>query len=52
MNKICSFNIVVIHWLVDMWSYYVTNSVNKQTFYIYNFFRIMHSFPKTGEENC
>ena len=31
---------------------YVTNGQNKQTLYIYNFFKIMHSFPKTGAETC
>ena len=27
-------------------------SQNKQTMYFYNFFRVMHSFPKTGTESC
>ena len=31
---------------------YVTNSQNKQTFQIYNFFWIMHSFPQNGSESC
>ena len=35
-----------------MWSYiYVSNGQNKQALYIYNFFRVIHSFPKTGAEN-
>ena len=39
--------------LVDIWfDIYVTNGQNKQTFQIYNFFWIMHSFPIAGTERC
>ena len=31
---------------------YVTNGQNKETLQIFNFFRIMHSFSKTGTESC
>ena len=31
---------------------HVINGQNKQTLQIYNFFWIMHSFPKTGAETC
>ena len=31
---------------------YVTNGQDKQTLQMYNFFWIVHSFPKTGAESC
>ena len=38
---------------MDIWfDIYVTNGQNEQTFQIYNFFWIMHSFPIAGTERC
>ena len=51
-NKICPFNNIVILCLWMCGHIYITNGQNKKKLQIYNFFRIMYSFPKTGSENC
>ena len=52
INKIYSFNNIVIFFYWIYGHVYVTNSENKKTLKNCNFFQIMHSSSKTGVENC
>ena len=52
INKIYSFNNIVIFFYWICGHVYVTNSEYKKTLKNCNFFQIMHSSSKTGVENC